>query len=305
MSEKPELLVTAASPEEVEALFCAGADAVQIGNEQYALRVPGSFTLTQTRAAVEIAQRYRRKVYFSLNALMHQSALQDLEPYVQELAAMGIDAIIFGDPAVFVTARQIAPSLPLHWNSETTSTNYRTVNYWAKKGVARAVLARELSLEDVLEIKRKTSIEVQVQVHGMTCIFHSRRELVSNYLRYLQKEEGAPRGSLFVQESKRENEHYPILEDTHGTHMMSADDICMLLHLGPLVRAGVDAFKIEGLLKPLTYNITVVSLYRQAIDRLWDDLEADINPHWLEKIRQLQPKDRPLSTGFYFREQIY
>jgi putative protease len=307
--EKPELLISAASVPDVERYFRAGADAVNIGNEQYALRMPGSFSLTEIQESVAIARRYQGKVYVSINALLHHEMLSGLEEYIQQLQAYGVDAIVFGDPAVLMAVRQVAPGMRLHWNTETTSTNYHTVNYWASKGASRAVLARELSLEDVIEIKRKTSIEIQAQIHGMTCIFHSKRELVSNFLRYKgmatpSETVGMDRG-LFLKEEKRQEQKYPIFEDVHGTHIMSAEDICMLEHLHAFLQAGIDSLKIEGILKSVEYNETVVSIYRTAIDHLLDHPEDPIDPKWIEEIRKIQPANRPYGTCFYFKEQIY
>ncbi|MET3288910.1 UNVERIFIED_CONTAM: putative protease [Brevibacillus sp. OAP136] len=307
--QKPELVTTAANVVEVERMFLAGADAVSIGHERFALRQPGSFEPKELAEAKKIAQSHGGKLYVVVNALLHHDEVSDLQDYLKELVALQTDAIVFGDPAVLMTARQAAPGIPLHWNTETTSTNYRTVNYWAAKGATRAILARELSLEAVLAIKRNTDIEVQAQVHGMTCIFHSKRELVSNYMRHQGKdpvqELHHQARSMFVKEDNRDEQQYPIFEDRHGTNIMSAEDICMLEHLPTMMQGGIDVFKIEGILKPVSYNETVVSIYRQAIDRLAEDPVAGIDPQWLQQISQIQDKDRPLGTGFYFKQQIY
>lgn len=307
--KKPELLISTASLEEVERVFQAGADAVNIGTQPYALRMPGNFDLQEIREAVQIAQRFKGKAYVSVNALLHQNVLEGLEEYIRQLDERGVHAIVFGDPAVLVTVRHVAPRMPLHWNTETTSTNYRTVNYWAKKGASRAILSRELSLEAVLEIKRHTAIEIQTQIHGATCIFHSKRELVSNYMRYqdkdLNRENRDKDRMMFLKESKREQQRYPIFEDVHGTHIISSEDICMLQHLSPFITGNIDSLKIEGLLKKIEYNETVVSIYRKAIDHLSENPQGNLDPGWLEEIKQVQPKNRPLDTGFYFKEQIY
>lgn len=307
--KKTELLVTAASIEEVERLFRAGADAVEVGNERYALRAAGNFMLPDIAEAVKIAHQYKGRIYVLMNALLHNEVLDGLEQYLHDLQEIGVDAIVFGDPAVYMAAKATVPDMKLHWNTETTSTNYRTVNYWARKGVRRAILARELSLEEVIGIKQNTDIEVQAQVHGMTCIFHSKRELVSNYMSYqgkdLMQEDRRITRRLYVKQDQRDNERYPIFEDAHGTHIMSSEDLCMLEHLAPLVREGVDSLKIEGILKPIPYNETVVSIYRKAIDRLAEDPNGGIDPNWMEEIRAIQEENRPLGTGFYFKASVY
>jgi len=298
-----ELLASASSLEEAKRLFAAGADALCIGDQNFALRPAGHFDRTAIREAVALAKEYQGRIYIAVNALMHQQQLEELPDYLAFLQEIGVDAIIFGDPSVLMTARQVAPDLKLHWNTETTSTNYHTVNFWAKKGARRALLARELSLEDVLDVKRHTAIEIQAQVHGATCIFHSRRELVSNYLRHEGKE-GA-NGPLVLQEHNRENQFYPIFEDGFGTHIISDEDLCMIEHLPTLLEAGIDSLYIEGLLKPVEYNEAVVALYRRAIDELVANPGAAIDPNWRGELESIQPQGRPLGTGFYFKAQIY
>lgn len=306
---KPELLTTAATLTELERMFQAGADAVTVGHERFALRQPGNFELDEIKQAKAIAASHGSKLYAVANALMHHDDVANLHAYIEQLVQIGVDAIIFGDPAVLMTVKQIAPALDLHWNTETTSTNYRTVNYWAGKGATRAILARELSLDAVLEIKRNTPIQVQAQVHGMTCIFHSKRELVSNYMRHQGKDPHQEiyeeQRRLFLKEDNREKQQYPVFEDRHGTHIMSAEDICMLEHLPAMMKGGIDVFKIEGIYKSAGYNEKVVSIYRKAIDHLAANPDEAINPEWLQEIQQIQDPARPLGTGFYFKQQIY
>ncbi|MCF6093998.1 U32 family peptidase [Microaerobacter geothermalis] len=307
--KKPELLTTARNIDELIKVIEAGADAVNIGHERYGLRLPGNFSLNDIEQAVPLAHDKGAKVYVSVNNLMHHEILAELPQYISSLDQVGVDAIVFGDPAVLVTAAEVAPHLSLHWNTETTSTNYETVNYWAQKGASRAILARELSLEAVLEIKKRVNIEIQAQIHGMTCIFHSKRELVSNYMRYQGKEAGdipSKGRNLFLKEAKRSDERYPVFEDSSGTHIMSMDDICMLEHLPAFIDGGIDSLKIEGILKPMDDHVQIVGIYRQAIDRYVEDSEGyQIDDRWMQVIRELQPENRPLSTGFYFKDLIY
>ena len=305
---KPELLVTAKDCEEVRRLIDAGADAVFIGHQRFGLRVAGDFELDQVDEAVNIAHRKGAKVYVAVNALFHNDRLEPLAEYLTRLEQIGVDAIEFGDPAVLMTVWELGSQLKLHWHGETTSTNFETVNYWAKKGVSRAVLSRELSLENVLMIKRKTNIEIQAQVHGMTCIFHSGRRLVRNYLEHTGQEHPTSReAGLYLKETKEEETHYPIYEDINGTHIMSNEDLCMLAHLPAFVDGNIDSLKIEGLFKTTAYLEKVVSIYRQALDTCLTNREAFENKldGWLGEIEAIQPPQRRLGTGFYFKEQIY
>lgn len=303
---KPELLVTAKNLDELKKLVDSGADAVNIGGEEYGLRVAGNFSLDLIRQGIKIAHENQARVYVSMNALLHNEDLNGLSQYIQKLAEYQADAIIFGDPAVLVTAKETAPHIPLHWNTETTSTNFDTVNYWASKGIVRAILARELSLEEVIEIKRNTDVQVQAQIHGMTCIFHSKRKLVTGYLDHIGQEgtdwNAAIKEGLFLREHKRPGEEYPLFEDRHGTHVMSHYDLCMIEHLNQFIDAGIDSLKVDGILHSTEYIIQVTKLYRQAIDDAYNHQRTD---QLLDKIKEIQPKNRPLDTGFYFKKLFY
>lgn len=303
--QTPELIVSSGSLAEVEKLFAAGADAVTVGDERYALRAPGHFDPAMIHSAVQLAHDQGKKVYVLVNALLHHDHLEGLEEYLQQLAEYEVDAIVFGDPAVFMTAKRVAPQLGLHWNTETTSTNYRTIQFWAKRGATRAFLARELSMREVIEIKRYSPIPIQVQVHGMTCIFHSKRKLVSNYFHFQERYREEREQPLFLKEHVRKEQQYPIFEDLHGTHVMSDEDLCMVEHLGQLITSGVDCFYIEGNRKSIAYNCQVASIYRQAIDAFLQDPQAPLDHSLLSELQKIQPENYPLGTGFYFREQVY
>jgi len=302
--KKPELLVTAKNVSEVKQLLDSGADAVQVGSQKYALRMPGDFSLEMIDEATKIAHEQNKKIYVVMNALFHNEMLIGLEDYLSRLAQIRVDGIVFGDPAVLMTARKVAPEIAKHWNTETTSTNYQTINYWVQKGAKRAVLARELTLAEVVDIKKHVDIEVQVQIHGMTCIFHSKRELVSSYLGHTghEQKETSQENGLFLREHKRPDEQYPVFEDIHGTHIMSAEDICMIEYLAPFIDAGIDSLKIDGIMHSTEYVKQIVQAYRTAIDQYVEGKERTYSQ---EDLLKIQPKGRPFGTGFYFKEQYY
>ncbi|WP_379136160.1 peptidase U32 family protein [Paenibacillus sp. sgz500958] len=310
MNKKPELLVTAASLEEAAALLDAGADALLIGDDRFGMRLAGNFSLEDTAAVVSMAHGKGSKVYAGLGGLMPNRLLEELPPYVRAIAELGVDGVEFGDPAVLMTVKSEAPGMQLHWNAEMTSTNYATANYWGRKGASRVVLARELNMEEMTGMRPELLVEAQVQVHGMTNIYHSKRKLVESYMAHqgrpldggsLGKERG-----LFLIEAERKNEKFPIYEDVNGTHIMSSDDICILEDLHVLMEAGVESFKIEGLLKPVAYNVAVVQAYRHAIDLYYNDPSAyAFREEWLEPIRRLQDPERELTFGFFYKEQVF
>jgi putative protease len=308
--KKPELLVTAGSIAEIRVLVQAGANAISIGHAKYGMRLSGSFSLDQLEQAIQEAHEQAVKVYIVMNNVMHNAILAELPAYLKKLQEFGADAIIFGDPALLIAARDAEVTIPMHWNPEMTATNYASANYWAGKGATRVVLARELNMEQVLEMKQRVGMEVQVQIHGMTNIFHSKRNMVSNYRSHQGKDAPNQRfdleQGLFLVEEERKDGKFPIFEDENGTHIMSAEDICMLENLHELMDGQIDSFKIEGLQKSIAYNEAVVRAYRHVINSYTlNPSEYTFNPEWLETIERLQPQDRPLSFGFFYKEQVY
>ncbi|MBM7563714.1 peptidase U32 family protein [Paenibacillus sacheonensis] len=314
MATKPELLIDAASLADMERLIEAGADAFVVGEARYGMRLPGEFDIGAMAAAVKLAHANRVSVYAAVNNVMDNATVDTLPNYIGALADAGVDAVVFGDPAVLMAARASAPAMKLHWNAEMTSTNYATANYWGRRGASRVVLARELNLEQIIGVKENTELAVQVQVHGMTNIYHSKRPLVHNYFEHQNKDgalenvpvHGKREDGLYLIESERPDERFPIYEDANGTHIMSSDDLCMIENLHELMEVNIDSFRIEGLLKSIAYNEAVVRAYRSAIDAYCSDpLGYAFNEDWLESIVQLQNPARELSYGFFYKEQVY
>ncbi|WP_274650073.1 peptidase U32 family protein [Paenibacillus humicola] len=314
MVRKPELLTGAASLEELERYMNAGADAFIVGESPYGVRLPGEFGLQQIADAVRLAKPRGVRIYAAMTNVLDNAAVASLADYVHGVADAGVDAITFGDPAVLMAVRQAAPSMKLHWNAEMTSTNYETANYWGRRGATRFVAARELNLEQIIEAKRHTQLEVQVQVHGPTNIYHSKRPLVQNYFKHREDRgdlpPNAPAGTieegLVLVETERPDERFPIYEDAGGTHIMSSDDICMIENLHELMEAEIDSFRIEGLLKTPEYNETVIRNYRAAIDAYCaNPASYEFQERWLDEIRAVQDPHRELSYGFFYKEQVY
>ncbi|WP_134700079.1 peptidase U32 family protein [Ammoniphilus sp. YIM 78166] len=309
---KPELLIAAGSLTEVRQYLEAGADAIVVGTERYGLRLPGTMTLEEIKQATDLAHASGKKLYASVNGLLHNNELEGLEEYLIQLNAMGVDAIEYADPAVLMTAKHTIPNMPLHWNAEIIATSFHTIGYWATKGIRRAVLSRELNMDEISQIKEEANeLEIEVQIHGMSCIFHSKRPLVSSYFHHLGKNaviegKGKERG-LYLKEEKREDIFYPVYEDACGTHIMSAEDVCILDNLDELMEAGIYSFRVEGLLKSMEYNETVLRVYREAIDAYAKDpdLFFDQLDSWKEQLEEKQDPKRPLTTGFYYKELVF
>ncbi|MCP8616955.1 peptidase U32 family protein [Salirhabdus salicampi] len=307
---KPELLVTPTSVEDIERLAKAGADAFVIGEQKFGLRLAGEFNRNEVKEAIEIAHRLKKKVYVAMNAIFHNDKVDELTDYLAFLHEVKPDAVVFGDPAVLMAAKEVAPNLKLQWSTETTATNWFTCNYWGRKGASRAILARELSLDSVIDTKEKTEVEIEVQIHGMTCMFQSKRMLIGNYFRYqgknLKIEQYGMDESLYLYDPERDN-RYPIFEDENGTHIMSPNDVCMIDELDELIDAEVDSLKIDGVLKSSYYLETIVALYRKAIDTYVEDEDKyfEMKDELYREVQKVQPKNRDLDTGFFFKETVY
>ncbi|MEH7109534.1 MULTISPECIES: peptidase U32 family protein [Bacillaceae] len=308
--KKPELLVTPISVDDILPLAEAGADAFVIGEQRYGLRLAGEFSREEVKQAIELAHSKGKIVYVAMNAIFHNEKIEELDDYIRFVADANADGIIFGDPAVLMAAREAAPEMKLHWSTETTGTNWYTCNYWGRKGAKRAVLAREINMDSIVEVKENAEVEIEVQVHGMSCMFQSKRSLLGNYFEYQGKameiENRKQQKNMFLHDKERGNK-YPIFEDENGTHIMSPNDMCIIDELQDMLEAGVDSFKIDGILKSPEYILEVTKAYRKAIDLFFEapDLYEEQKDELLERIEEIQPVNRSLDTGFFFKETVY
>lgn len=308
--KKPELLVTPISVDDIIPLAEAGADAFVIGEQKFGLRLAGEFARDEVKAAVELAHSKGKKVYVAMNALFHNDKIELLGEYLAFLKEISADGVIFGDPAVLMAAKEHAPDMKLHWSTEITGTNWYTCNYWGRKGAKRAVLAREINMDAIVEIKEHAEVEIEVQIHGMMNMFQSKRPLLGHYFEYqgkaLEVENRKQERNMFLHDKERENK-YPIFEDENGTHIMSPNDMCIIDELTELVEAGIDSFKIEGILKSAEYILAITKLYRKAIDLAVEDADQydEEKDSLLAEAEALQPSNRPLDTGFFFKETVY
>ncbi|QEY19307.1 U32 family peptidase [Psychrobacillus sp. AK 1817] len=308
--DKTELLVTPKNIEHIRELIQAGADAFLVGEQYFGLRLAGEFSVEEIAEATKLVREHNKKIYVAMNDIFHNDKVDELGPYLQKMQEIGVDAIVFGDPAVIIAKREAEVTIPLHWNTEQTATNFFTANYWGKRGATRAVLARELSLEEVIEIKENAEVEIEAQVHGMTCMFQSKRSLIGNYFLFQDKamevENRSQNNNMFLHDKERSNK-YPIYEDQNGTHIFSPNDICMIDELDEFLDAEVDSLKIDGIFHEASYVTEVTGYYRQAIDAYYESRTAykELKKELLKKIEAIQPPLRPLDTGFYFKETVY
>ena len=305
--KKPELLVPASSLEVLKVAVIFGADAVYIGGEAFGLRAKAkNFSLEDMEAGIQFAHARQVKVYVTANILAHNGDLAGAREYFMELKRIRPDALIISDPGIFEIAREVCPELEVHISTQANNTNYGTYRFWHKLGAKRVVSARELSLQEIAEIRENIPEELEIEtfIHGAMCYSYSRGGLLSNYFTGRDANQGACthpcRWKYAVVEETRPGEYFPVYENDRGTYIFNSKDLCMVGHIPELVKAGIDSFKIEGRMKTALYAATVARTYRKAIDDYFcseDTWRANL-PWYLEQIRGCTY--RQFTTGFFF-----
>ncbi len=307
--KKVELLAPAGDLEKFKTAIQYGADAVYLAGDKLGLRTASkNFSLDDIKEATKIAHDLDKKVYLTLNVISHNKDLEGVDEYIQSLDEAGVDAFIVSDPGIFQKVKTLAPSKEIHISTQANITNTATVEFWKSLGADRVILARELSLEEIKEIKDevKDSIMIEAFVHGAMCMSYSGRCLLSNFMTGRSANMGdcahPCRYKYYLMEETRPGEYYPITEDEKGSYIMNSKDLCMINYIPELVEAGVDSFKIEGRVKSEYYVATVINQYRRAIDDYYEDIEKykynRDNNIYLEEIMKVSHRD--FTTAFFF-----
>jgi putative protease len=312
--KKPELLAPAGTLEKLKMALAFGADAVYLGGKAYGLRaLGGNFTQDELREAVAYAHARAAKVYVTVNIFPHNADLNGLPDYLRFLQEIQVDGLLVADLGVFMMAKEVAPQLPLHISTQANNTNWRTVCEWQKLGAQRVVLARELSLQEIREIRQHTDVELEMFVHGAMCISYSGRCLLSSYFTGRDANRGSCaqccRWKYALVEETRPGQYFPIAEDERGTYIMNSKDLCLLPYLPEVMACGVDSLKIEGRMKSVHYAASVTKAYRAAIDSyVKDPQNFAVRQEWREELAKVS--HRPYTTGFAFgrptaEDQVY
>lgn len=303
----PELLIPASSLEVLKTAVVFGADAVYIGGEAFGLRAKAkNFSLEDMKEGIDFAHQYGVKVYVTANILAHNYDLNGVEEYFQELKEVHPDALIIADPGVFTIAKKVCPEIELHISTQANNTNYGTYLFWKQLGASRVVTARELSLEEIKEIRKNIpdDLEIETFIHGAMCMSYSGRCLLSNYFTGRDANRGACthpcRWKYSLVEETRPGEYMPVYENERGTYIFNSKDLCMIEYIPELMESGIDSFKIEGRMKTALYVATVARTYRKAIDDFQKDpaLYEQNMPWYKEQIASCTY--RQFTTGFFF-----
>lgn len=307
---KPELLIPASSLEVLKTAVLFGADAVYIGGEAFGLRAKAkNFSAEEMAEGIAFAHARGVKVYVTANILAHNHDLAGARVYFEELRDMQpepCDALIISDPGMFTLAREVWPEAEIHISTQANNTNYLTWLFWRNQGAKRVVSARELSLEEIRDIRERIPEEMEIEsfVHGSMCISYSGRCLLSSYFTGRDANQGncthPCRWKYAVVEETRPGEYLPVYENERGTYIFNSKDLCMIEHIPEMVEAGIDSFKIEGRMKTALYVATVARTYRKAIDDYFVSEETyRENMEWYrEEIAKCTY--RQYTTGFYF-----
>lgn len=315
--KKPELLIPASSLEVLKTAVLFGADAVYIGGEAFGLRAKAkNFSPEEMKQGIEFAHQHGVKVHVTANILAHNGDLAGAERYFRELKELKPDALIIADPGMFTLAREICPEIDIHISTQANNTNYLTYLFWYRLGAKRVVCARELSLNEIREIRKEIPEDMEIEsfIHGAMCISYSGRCLLSNYFTGRDANHGACthpcRWKYAVAEETRPGEYLPVYENDRGTYIFNSRDLCMIEYIPEMIQAGIDSFKIEGRMKTALYVAAVARTYRKAID---DYLESEekyrANMDWYRS-EISKCTYRRFTTGFYFQKpdesaQIY
>lgn len=305
---KPEILAPAGDFERLEAAVQYGADAVYLGSDCFGMRTAAaSFGGDNLKKACDYAHSNGVKVYLTCNTVPRNNELSFLPDFLKYAADSGVDAFIVTDIGVMGIAKKYAPDVEIHISTQAGITNYAAANAFYEMGAKRIVTARELSLDEIIEIRKNTpsDLEIECFVHGAMCVSFSGRCLLSNYMTGRDSNRGdcaqPCRWRYSLVEEKRPNEYFPVEQDNTGTYIMNSRDMCLIEHIPELIKAGINSFKIEGRAKSAYYTAVSVNAYRCAVDSY---AESGFSDEWkpeqwvIDEVRKAS--NRQYCTGFYF-----
>ncbi len=306
---RPELLMPAGNVEKLKYAIKYGADAVYLGVVDFSLRAMRKgelITLENLKTAISTAQQMGAKAYLTLNIFGFNSDIKALEQSMDVIADSNPDALIISDVGIMRLAKKYMPNTDIHVSTQANILNYEAVRFWQDMGATRAILARELPIKDVAEIKQKVpEMELECFIHGAQCVSFSGRCLLSDYMTNGERKANSGncsqpcRWSYKLVEETRPGQYYEIEENEKGTHILSTKDLCLVKHLKDMIDAGIDSFKVEGRTKSLYYVSAVAKAYREAIDTVLKNPNADMQPYYDEL---LKVGNRGYTTGFYLGE---
>ena len=303
MGNKLELLAPAGDMERLQMVLAYGADAVYLAGTMFGMRsFAGNFSPEELKTAVELCHRRGARVHVTCNTMPRNDEVKRLPEWLEYLEELGVDAVILADVGTLALCKRHAPHVACHISTQASIVNYQSATAWYDLGASRVILARELSLDEIREIRAKTPRELEIEAfaHGAMCVSYSGRCLLSNYMTGRDSNRGACaqpcRYRYALMEEKRPGEYFPVFEENGETYIMNSRDMCMIDHIPELMEAGLDSLKLEGRAKSAYYAAIVTGAYRHAIDAAASGEPLD--PVWRDEVEHIS--HRHYSTGFYF-----
>lgn len=301
--KKLELLAPAGDWERLEMALAYGADAVYLAGNTFGMRsFAGNFSPEELRRAAKLCRERGVDLHVTCNTMPRNDEMARLPQWLELLEEAGVTAVILADVGVLALAKRYAPSVKIHISTQASIVNYQTATAWHDLGADRVILARELSLDEIAEIRAKTPKDLEIETfgHGAMCVSYSGRCLLSNYMTGRDANRGACaqpcRYQYTLMEEKRPGEYFPVFEDEKGTYILNSRDMCMIDHVGDLIDVGLDSLKIEGRAKSAYYAAIVTGAYRHCMDDVLAGRKID--PVWRDEVDHVS--HRPYSTGFYY-----
>lgn len=305
MKKRPEVLSPAGTLEKLKVAIDYGADAVFVGGQAYGLRSrAGNFSMEELREGIDYAHARGAKVYVAANMVTHEGNEIGAGEWFRQLRDMGLDAVIVSDPALIVICSTEAPGLEIHLSTQASSTNYETFEFWKAMGLTRVVLAREVNMAELAEIRKRTDVEIEAFVHGAMCISYSGRCVLSNHMSHRDANRGgcsqSCRWKYDLYDMPFGAEPRSLKGEVPEDYSMSSVDMCMIEHIPDLIENGVDSLKIEGRMKSIHYVSTVTNCYKAAVDAYMESPEAfyAIKEELIDELWKVA--QRELATGFYY-----
>lgn len=303
--KRPEVLSPAGTLEKLKVAIDYGADAVFVGGQAYGLRSrAGNFSMEEMKEGIDYAHDAGAKVYVAANMVTHEGNELGAGTWFRELRDMGLDAVIVSDPALIVICATEAPGLEIHLSTQASSTNYETFEFWKELGLTRVVLAREVSMAELAEIRKHTDVEIEAFVHGAMCISYSGRCVLSNHMSHRDANRGGCSQSCRWKYNLYDMPFGTERRSLHGEipeeYSMSAVDMCMIENIPDMIENGVDSLKIEGRMKSIHYVSTVTNCYKAAVDAYMESPEKfyAIKDDLIDELWKVA--QRELATGFYY-----
>ncbi len=304
MNNKPELLLPAGSLSRLKTAVLYGADAVYSGTPDLSLRAKSSFPMEELQQGIDYARNAGKKIYLTLNIFSHNRDIERLSNFTKTVKQLNPDGVIIADPGVFDYIRTQLPQLPVHISTQANVCSSLTVNFWKKMGASLCVLGREVSFNEIKEIRKVCpDIKLEMFIHGAMCISYSGRCLISSFMASRSANQGACAHSCrwqyktYVEEELRPGQMYPIEEDERGTYLFNSKDLCLMPKLNKILSAGLNSLKIEGRNKTEYYVAQTARIYRKAIDDYYDNPEKWDSKKYMEELYTLQ--NRGYTTGFF------